>query len=129
MTSKLNIPNQTNSPENKFELVSFVNDMSHYSLKVLVKRLWENLQELANTMESNRVDVTIALDQIMSGEKWSVKDIQNRHSFMIHNGEIIQYDSRNNEFKVLAVVDKEWTTSNPTKAMTYDELIKTLRRN
>lgn len=126
---KLNLPSTTNCAENNFEVVSFVNNMSHYSLKVLVKRLWENLQELANIMESNRKDVTMALDQIMSGEKWSVKDLQKRYSFMIHKGEIIQYDSCNHEFKVLAVVDGEWVRTAPTKAMSYDELIKTIKES
>lgn len=125
--NKLNIPSTTNTAENKFEAVSFVNSMSHYSLKILVKRLWENLQELANTMEDNRKDVTQALDQIMSGEKWSVKNIHQRYSFMIHNGEIIQHDSRNNEFQVLYVLDGNWERSIKTKAMSYDELLKTLR--
>ena len=125
---KLNLPSTANCAENKFDSVSFVNTMSHYSLKILVKRLWENLQELANTMESNRKDVTMALDQIMSGEKWSVKDIQTRYSFMIHKGEIIQYDSCNHEFKVLAVVNGEWVRNAPVGAMTYDELIKVLKQ-
>lgn len=127
--NKLNIPSTTNTAENKFEAVSFVNSMSHYSLKVLVKRMWENLQCLANVMEDNRADVTQALDQIMSGEKWSVKNLQSRFSFTIHNGEVIQYDSRNNEFKVLAVVNGEWAKSAPTKAMSYDELVKVLKHN
>lgn len=127
--TKLNLPSVTNTKENQFEMVSFVNTMSHYSLKVLVKRIWENLHCLANVMEDNRVDVTQALDQIMSGEKWSVKNFQSRFSFMIHNGEVIQYDSRKNEFTVLAVVDGEWAKSAPTKAMSYDELVKVLKNN
>ena len=124
---KLNLPS-TVCAKNDFDNVSFVNTMSHYSLKVLVKRLWENLQELANTMESNRKDVTMALDQIMSGEKWSVNDIQNRYCFMIHKGEIIQYDSCKHEFKVLAVVNGEWVINAPIGAMTYDQLIKLLKQ-
>jgi hypothetical protein len=126
--NKLNIPSITNTAENKFEVVSFVNCMSHYSLKILVKRMWENLQGLANVMEDNRSDVTQALDQIMSGDKWSVKNIQSRFTFTIHKGEIIQYDSRNNEFTVLAVVNGEWAKSIATKAMSYDQLIKVLRK-
>lgn len=124
---KLNLPSNV-CAKNDFDNVSFVNTMSHYSLKVLVKRLWENLQELANTMESNRKDVTMALDQIMSGEKWSVKDIQTRYSFMIHKNEIIQYDSCNNEFNALAVVNGEWVRNAPIGAMTYDQLIKLLKQ-
>jgi len=127
--NKLNIPSSTNNIENKFEIVSFVNTMSHYSLKVLVKRMWENLQCLANVLEDNRSDVTQALDQIMSGEKWSVKNLQSRFCFMIHTGKVIQYDSRNNEFKVLAVVNGDWAKSAPTKAMSYDELVKVLKNN
>lgn len=126
--NKLNIPSSTNNIENKFEIVSFVNTMSHYSLKVLVKRMWENLQCLANVLEDNRSDVTQALDQIMSGEKWSVKNLQSRFTFTIHKGEVIQYDSRNNEFTVLAVVNGEWAKSVATKAMSYDQLIKVLRK-
>lgn len=125
---KLNLPSTTNCAENKFDSVSFVNNMSHYSLKVLVKRLWENLQELASTMEDTRKDVTMALDKIMSGEKWSIKDIQTRFSYMIHKGEVIQYDSCNHEFKVLAVVNGEWTRSAPVEAMSYDQLIKFLKQ-
>jgi hypothetical protein len=126
--NKLNIPSSTNNIENKFEIVSFVNTMSHYSLKVLVKRMWENLQCLANVLEDNRSDVTQALDQIMSGEKWSAKNLQSRFTFTIHKGEVIQYDSRNNEFTVLAVVNGEWAKSIATKAMSYDQLIKLLRK-
>lgn len=124
---KLNLPTTTTNTSEKFDTVSFVNNMSHYSLKVLVKRLWENLQGLANTMEDNRADVTQAIDQILSGEKWSVKNIQNRFSFMIHKGEIIQYDSKNNEFKVLVAVDGEWVRTAPVGAMNYDQLLKFLR--
>jgi hypothetical protein len=127
--TKLNLPSVTNTKEGQFEMVSFVNSMSHYSLKVLVKRLWENFHDLANTMEDNRKDVTQAIDQILSGEKWSVKNLRQRYSFMIHKDEIIQYDSRNNEFQVLAVVDWEWAKSATTKAMSYDELVKTLKTN
>ena len=126
--NKLNIPSSTNNIENKFEIVSFVNTMSHYSLKVLVKRMWENLQCLANVLEDNRSDVTQALDQIMSGEKWSAKNLQSRFTFTIHKGEVIQYDSRNNEFTILAVVNGEWAKSVATKAMSYDQLIKVLRK-
>jgi len=124
----LNLPSATNTTENKFEMVSFVNTMSHYSLKVLVKHLWENLHSLANAVESDRSDIAMALDQILSGEKWSVKNLKSRYSFMIKDGEIIQFDTKTNEFTVLSVADGEWVKNIPEKGMTYQELIKTLKK-
>jgi len=109
-------------------MVSFVNTMSHYSLKVLVKHLWENLHSLANAVESDRSDIAMALDQILSGEKWSVKNLKSRYSFMIKDGEIIQFDTKTNEFTVLSVADGEWVKNIPEKGMTYQELIKTLKK-
>ena len=128
MTSKLNIPNPANSPENKFELVSFVNDMSHYSLKVLVKRLWENLHTLANTVESDRADISQAIDQILSGEKWDVNQLRSRFNYFYRNGEIIQYDSRTNEFTVMKCYEDGWGKNNPVKGMSCEEINKAINR-
>lgn len=125
---KLNIPTLANSPENKFELVSFVNDMSHYSLKVLVKRLWENLHALANAVENDRADITQAIDQILSGEQWSVKELRSRYNYFYRNGEIIQYDSRTNEFTVMKCNDDGWVKNAPTKGMTCEEINKAINR-
>ena len=128
MTSKLNIPNLANSPENKFELVSFVNDMSHYSLKVLVKRLWENLHTLANTVESDRADISQAIDQILSGEKWDVNQLRSRYNYFYRNGEVIQYDSRTNEFTVMKCYEDGWGKNNPVKGMSCEEINKAINR-
>ena len=128
MTSKLNIPNPANSPENKFELVSFVNDMSHYSLKVLVKRLWENLHALANTVESDRADISQAIDQILSGEKWDVNQLRSRYNYFYRNGEVIQYDSRTNEFTVMKCYEDGWAKNTPTKGMSCEEINKAINR-
>ncbi len=128
MTSKLNIPNPANSPENKFELVSFVNDMSHYSLKVLVKRLWENLHTLANTVESDRADISQAIDQILSGEKWDVNQLRSRYNYFYRNGEIIQYDSHTNEFTVMKCYEDGWGKNNPVKGMSCEEINKAINR-
>ena len=125
---KLNIPNMSETKETKFDMVPFVNTMTHYSLKVLVKRMWGNFQDLANVMDGNRKDVSNAIDMILSGHSWSEKDIHSRYSFTIHKGEVIQYDSLTNEFNTLAVVDGEFVTGEASKAMNYVELKKFIKK-
>ena len=68
----LNIP----KPKNQFEKVEFVNGMTQHQLKVLIKRLWTSIQDVATACELDAQPVTRALDALLDGEKISVKALE-----------------------------------------------------
>jgi len=123
MTDYTKSPVPLNLPKDKklqFNEVSFVNGMSEYSLKVLVKRIWQQLLSLANVMEGRRSDVTSVLDRITSGTKWTAKDIQDRYQYGLHDNFTIQYDTLNRVF-VLLDKDTREPLTNPIKAVSVSE--------
>jgi len=98
--AKLNVP-KTNKGS-KFDSVPFVEDMSMFQLKTLVKNMWENMGELANTMEENgREDVANAIDSMREGNAWSPKKLRDRFRFTRHGATIIVYDLVNDTFRLL----------------------------
>lgn len=116
-------PIPLNLPKDKtltFEDVSFVNDMSEYSLKVFIKRLWQNLMELANVFDTRRNDVPKILDNIMSGKKWTKNDVYDRYHYGLHHNFIIQYDTLNREFTLLDLNTRE-PISDSIQAVTVTE--------
>ena len=102
MRTKIPIP--LNLPKDKkirFDNVPFVNTMTQYSLKILVKRMWEQLMALANVMDEKRDDLPTVLDRIMSGETWCEKDIHERYQYGFQEKLTIRYDTLKREFLFL----------------------------
>ena len=121
MTNK--IPIALNIPKDKtlqFDEVSFVNDMSEYSLKVFIKRVWQQLMTLANVFDTRRSDVPQIVDRIMSGQRWTKNDVYDRFMYGIHPNFIIQYDTLDREFTLLDN-DTRQPISSRIKALTISE--------
>jgi len=120
--NKIKRPPPLNIPSNKdqFEDVSFVNGMSEYQLKVLIKRLWQNLMSLANAFDDRRDDVPKIIDKILNAQKWTEKDIHDRYYYGLYSDFIIKYDTLDNLFTLL---DKKTGNpiSSPIKASTLTE--------
>lgn len=99
MANKLNIPQDTGD---KFDNVEFVNKMTPFQLKTLIKNMWENMAELANAMDDNgRNDVSTAIDNMRDGTTWSVKKFRDRFRYALHGSTIIVYDSKTDSFRLL----------------------------
>ena len=120
--NKIKSPTPLNLPSNKdqFEDVSFVNGMSEYSLKVLVKRLWQNLMSLANAFDGRRDDVPKIIDKILNAQKWTEKDISDRYYYGLYSDFIIKYDTLDNLFTLLDI-NTSIPISEPFKAVTITE--------
>lgn len=120
--NKIKSPTPLNLPSNKdqFEDVSFVNGMSEYSLKVLIKRLWLNLMSLANAFDDRRDDVPKIIDKILNAQKWTEKDISDRYYYGLYSDFIIKYDTLDNLFTLLDR-DTSIPISEPFKAITITE--------
>jgi len=102
--TKQKIPIKLNIPKDKklqFDEVSFVNEMSEYSLKVLVKRIWQQLMAVANVFDERRKDISLIMDKIMSGDKWTKNDVYDRFQYGVHKDFVIQYDTLKKEFILL----------------------------
>jgi flagellar biosynthesis chaperone FliJ len=96
-TTRLNIP----SDADQFAEVAFVNEMTPNQLKVLIKRFWNNLQSLANLMDSRRKDVAKVLDEMLDGVKWNEKEIDDRFIYTFYKGLIHRFDTLNKQTTVL----------------------------
>ena len=120
--NKIKSPTPLNLPSNKdqFEDVSFVNGMSEYSLKVLIKRLWLNLMSLANAFDGRRDDVPKIIDKILNAQKWTEKDISDRYYYGLYSDFIIKYDTLDNLFTLLDI-NTSIPISEPFKAITITE--------
>ena len=116
-----------NIPENKdqFETVPFVNGMTQHQLKVMIKRMWLNLHNLANIMDSRRNDVPTVIDKILDGTKWNKKDIEDRYTHGFYKGFLIRYDTKEKIFIFLNQNGE--TVSEPIKGMSLTE-IKTIKK-
>jgi hypothetical protein len=113
MTDNNKIPIPLNLPKDKdvqFDDVSFVNNMTEYSLKVFIKRIWQQLMALANTLEPKHKDLPVVLDRIMSGQKWTKNDIHDRYQFGMYNDVVIQYDTLE---RVFTLMDETRTPIHP----------------
>jgi len=117
------IPIPLNIPKDKklqFDDVSFVNDMTEYSLKVFIKRIWQQLMTLANVFDGKRRDVPLVIDKIMSGQRWTKNDIYDRFIYGLHTDFIIQYDTLERQF-VLLDVETRRPLIEPIKGITVSE--------
>ena len=123
-------PIPLNLPKDKthqFDEVAFVNDMTQYSLKVFIKRIWEQLMTLANVFDTRRSDVPLILDRIMSGQRWTKNDVYDRFEYGIHPKFIIQYDTLNKEFILLDNNTCD-PISSPIKSITILEIKKSKKK-
>lgn len=123
MNNENKIPIPLNIPKNKdvqFKDVSFVTEMSEYSLKVFIKRIWQQLMVFANVMETRRKDVPNVVDKMMNGVKWTAKDIEDRYQYGICDNFVIQYDTLERIFVLLDSDTKE-PISDPVKAVSVSE--------
>ena len=112
----INLPNG----EDQFSDVPFVNNMTQYQLKVMIKRLWCNVQSLANEMDNRRKDVSQILDIILDGGKWSKKDIKDRWVYHFYKGYIIRCDTLKNQ---LVVMNKKFELlEKPIQGVTLPEI-------
>jgi len=93
----LNLPNQTD----QFETVPFVQEMTQHQLKVLIKRMWGNIQELASQLDYKRKDISGVLDGILDGKTWVKTDIDDRFYYGHYKGFVIQWDTLNKTFDIL----------------------------
>lgn len=98
MANKLNIPNKDTD---KFAEVEFVQNMTPFQLKTLVKNMWENMGELANATDNLYPDVANVIDKIRDGGTWSEKTMKNRYRYTVHNQQIIMFDTRDDKFRIM----------------------------
>ena len=118
----LNIPKK----KDQFEAVSFVQEMTQHQLKVFIKRMWGNMQDLASAMDTSRPDISTIIDMILEGNRWSEKNLLERCQFFIHNGELIEYDSAQNTFRVFDI--ETGTISDPIQGQNYKDIKKTMTK-
>lgn len=124
MATSLNIPKKVD----QFESVAFVHDMSHFQLKVLVKRLFENFHALANACDTRDAKISRIIDSILSGESWKEDDLSDRFKYLYHKEDVIAFDSLENTFTIMAKTNSTKKTHALTrKAM--DKLLKHLKQN
>lgn len=97
MADALNIPKKNN----QFEAVSFVEDMTPHQLKVMIKRMWQNIQEMATELDSSRPDISIMLDNMLDGQKINYNSLREAKQYFKINGAIVEYNSIKNTMSVL----------------------------
>lgn len=96
-TPKLNIPKK----KEKFDRVSFVNDMTPHQLKVFIDRMFLNFHELANALDQRDSKVSLVIDSILSGEGWNEDSLGERYQYIFYNGETFAFDTLTNSFSIM----------------------------
>jgi len=121
MSEALNIPTK----KNQFEAVPFVESMTQHQLKVMVKRLWVNLQDMASALDDNLPDLATMLDNLLDGCKVNPKTIRQRYQYFKVGEAILEYDSKNN---VINVFDNTGNLLNKEyKGVTLTNIKKSLK--
>lgn len=87
--------------KDKFETVDFVHNKTPYQLKIFIRDLWENLQEVATALEEVRPDVTQMIDNMLDGGKINVNNLRERFQYFQVGEAIVEHDSLNNTITVL----------------------------
>lgn len=95
---KLNIPKDKSE---QFKEVSFVENMTVNQLKVMIKRLWENFQNLATACQDKHKDVSITIDKILDGHAWKSKELDERHVYGHYKGFMLKFDTLSKKFTIL----------------------------
>ena len=114
----INIPKN----DDQFEVVPFVHQMTNFQLKVCIKRLWNNIQLLANQLDGRRKDVSIVLDKILEGKRWKPNELDDRYIYFSFYENIIKYDTLN---KSIDILDKKFNSIiEDIKGVTLSDLKK-----
>lgn len=97
------MPDALNIPKNKpqFDAVPFVDDMTQHQLKVMIKRIWINIQAIATKLDDSRPDVANLLDMLLDGQKLNVNGIRDTAQYFQINNNLVQYDAKNNTITVI----------------------------
>lgn len=98
MAEALNIPKKK---VDQFEAVEFVHDMTQHQLKVLIKRMWLNIQELATALDDSRPDIALTLDNLLDGAKVNPKLLRERKQYFQVGDAIVEYDSKTNAIAIM----------------------------
>jgi len=77
------------------------NEMSIFQLKKFCDRLWKSLGNLANICDDVYPDVSDTIDCMREGYKFSSKNMIERYRYTYHKRMVIQYDSKDNSFRIL----------------------------
>ena len=117
-----NKPLPLNIPKDKdqFASVPFVETMTSFQLKVMIKRLHANIQEVANLMDWRRADVAQVLDDILDGKPINKKILQDRYVYGKFKEHIIRYDTYRRRFELLDDNYQE-TDAEPIQGVTLAE--------
>lgn len=97
MAEALNIPKK----KNQFEDVPFVEEMTQHQLKVLVKRMWLNIQNMATHLDESRPDIALTLDSLLDGVKINPKSLRERFQYFLIGNALVEYDAKKNSINVL----------------------------
>jgi hypothetical protein len=87
--------------KDKFETVDFVHNKTPYQLKIFIRDLWQNLQEVATALEEVRPDITQMIDNMLDGEKINPNHLRDRLQYFQVGQAIVEHDSLNNSITVL----------------------------
>jgi hypothetical protein len=94
--------------------------MTTYQLKVLIKRLWLNLQALANVLDHKHRDISQVLDKIMDGNRWNKKDLDDRYLYCFYHTFIVRFDTLEKNFTFMnsnyEPIDEPIPALSPSKA-------------
>jgi CTP-dependent riboflavin kinase len=97
MPDALNIPKK----KNQFEVVPFVEEMTQHQLKVMIKRMWLNIQELATELDDSRPDIAHLLDMLLDGQKINANNIRDGQQYFQINNNLVQYDAKTNRITLI----------------------------
>ena len=113
----------TSKKTDTFEAVSFVEGKTDYQLKVIIKNLFLNMQDLATATQEANPDVAMVLDRIMDGHTWKESELAPKNHYAIVEGIVLCYNSNKKKFQVS---NKDNSTTS-YKAMTIKEFQKFIR--
>lgn len=93
-----------------FEMVDFVHDKTPHQLKVIIRGIWNNMLDMATTLENNRPDITEMMDILLEGHKINPNKLRESKQYFKVGDAIVQYYSMDNTLTILdnngKVVDK-----------------------
>lgn len=114
---KLNLPK---NKKEQFKDVPFVEDMSVYSLKVLIKNLYKAVQELANVLDETRPDAAAECDSLLDGKPFNKRNIDDKYIYANYHGYILRFDTKTKRFLILN--EEYQPLETPIQGFTYQEI-------
>ena len=85
----------------QFEMVDFVHDKTPHQLKVIIRGVWRNIQEIATVLDQSQPEVAIALDTLLDGQKVNHNNLRERHQYYQLGDAFLEYDSKENTMNVI----------------------------